>query len=361
MGRAHAQAFRAVAGVFDLPAEPVMELLADVDEATAHRAAVSLGFNRSCGDWRALVEDREIDLVDIAAPNVFHREMALAAIAAAKPVYCEKPLAPTANEAGEMVAAAAAAGIRTMVGFNYLKNPITALAREIVESGEIGEVFAFRGTHFEDYMTDPEGPYTWRFDPAGGDGVTADLASHVIATARYLIGDLEAVCADGDTVVRERPVAPGAEERRAISVADQVRALVRFANGVAGTVEASWVATGRKMQHAFEVTGTKGAIRADFERLNELELYRTDAPAGREGFVRILTGPAHRGYASFTPAPGHQLGFNDLKTIEVRDLIRGLVGEPAPWPDFHEAWQVQRVVDAIARSRVERGWVAIGE
>lgn len=351
MGRAHAAAYRSAADTFDLPVTPRIAFLADVDEATAAAAGKKLGVSRTTGNWRDLVADTSIDLIDITAPNSLHSEMGLAAIAAGKHVYCEKPLAPTAKAAHEMVVAADAAGVRTMTGFTYLKNPITALAREIIEADEIGEVFSFRGWHLEDYMLDPATLINaWRLDPAQGDGVGADLGSHIISLARYLVGPIASVTASRDIVFPERQD----------QVADQIRALVDFENGAGGTIEASWVATGRKMAIGCEIRGTRGAMFFDFERLNELQLYRADQARGREGFKLILAGPAHKDFAAFTPAPGHQLSFNDLKTIEVKDLIEGLVGAgPAPWPDFREAWEVQRVVDGIAESDRGGGPVAI--
>jgi len=363
MGKAHALAYRAVPGIFSLSAQPTLELLADIDAASAERAGAAYGFARTTGAWRDLVNDARVDLVDITTPNVLHKEMAFAAIEAGKPVYCEKPLAPTATDAKAMVDRAEAAGVKTMVGFNYLKNPITVLAKEIVESGELGDVHAFRGTHFEDYMLDPDSLVSaWRLDPRSGDGVVVDLASHVVSLARYLVGDIDAVCADRDTVVTERRAAAGESATQTVEVADQVRALVSFTGGAKGTIEASWIATGRKMGIVCEITGAKGALRFDFERLNELHLYTTGQTRGREGFKTILTGPDHKDYANFCLAPGHQLGFNDIKVIEVRDLIEGLVASDArPWPDFREAWQVQRVIDAISASGRERRWVPIAE
>jgi len=359
MGRAHAIAFTSASSVFDLEAEPHLTLLADVDAETARDAAASLGFTRSTGDWRELISDPEVDVVDITTPNRLHVEMATAAIEAGKHVYCEKPLAPTAAEAGELVRAAEVAGVKTMVGFNYLKNPITALAKEIIESGEIGEVFGFRGNHYEDYMLDPNTLVSpWRFDPRSGDGVVADLGSHVVSLARHLCGPIDSVAAERSTVIGERRDPDG--RPMTIEVADEVDALVRFESGARGTVSASWIATGRKMALGFEVRGTKGAIAVDFERLNELELYTTDQSVGREGFTRVLAGPAHPDFAAFVPAPGHQLGFNDLKAIEVRDLIDGIARpDDAPWPDFREAWEVQRVIDAIARADERGAWTDI--
>ena len=211
MGRSHSHAFHAAPGIFDLPVVPVMEMLADASEDLAAQAAVALGFARSTGDWQALVADPAVDLVDITTPNTLHKPIALAAIAAGKAIYCEKPLAPNAAEAWEMTEAAEKARIKTAVGFNYLKNPMVALAREMVAGGEIGDVVSFRGIHAEDYMTDASAPFTWRLDEKGGHGVVADLGSHIISIARYVVGPIVSLAGQIKTVVGERPIAPGAK------------------------------------------------------------------------------------------------------------------------------------------------------
>ncbi|MFO1056202.1 MAG: Gfo/Idh/MocA family oxidoreductase [Dongiaceae bacterium] len=359
MGRSHALAYRTVGGVFDLPARPVLEIVGDVSEDLARRAAGAFGFARATGDWRQVIADPAVALVDITTPNSLHEPIALAAIAAGKHVYCEKPLAPHATSALAMAEAAEAAGVKTLVGFNYLRNPILALAREMIAGGEIGEVIGFRGIHAEDYMTDPAAPWTWRLDPAGGAGALGDLGSHIISMARFLVGPITAVSGEVDTIVRRRPVAPGATETRPVEVDDEARFLVHFAGGARGTIEASWVACGRKMQLAWEITGSRGSLAFTQERLNELQLYTAGQPKGREGYKTIASGPDHAPYGAFCPAPGHQLGFNDLKVIEVRDLLVGLAGGPAPWPDFREGWEVQKVVDAVLRSARERRWVMV--
>ncbi|MCB1501495.1 MAG: Gfo/Idh/MocA family oxidoreductase [Bauldia sp.] len=360
MGRSHAHAFRAAPGVFELPLMPVFEMLADVNAEVAAKNAAALGFARSTGDWKALVADPAVDLVDITTPNTLHLPIALAAIEAGKPVYCEKPLAPNALDAKRMVDAAERKGIKTAVGFNYLKNPMVALAREIVASGEIGEVVSFRGIHAEDYMTDPKAPWTWRLDKAGGHGVVADLGSHIISIARAIVGPIESLVGQIETVTKERPL-PGSAETRKVEVDDEARALVRFASGATGSLEASWVKAGRKMTLAFEITGSKGTVEVDHERFNELRLYTVGAARGREGFKTILAGPDHQFYKEFCPAPGHQLGFNDIKTIEVMALLKSLAGGPKFMPDFREAWEIQRVVDAIVVSANEKRWVEVTE
>ncbi len=361
MGLCHSLAFRAAPVAFDLPAQPVLEMLAEIDDEAARHAAERLGYARSTGDWRVLVADPKVDLVDIAAPNVLHKPIALAAIAAGKPVYCEKPLAPGAADARILMDSAEAAGVKTMVGFNYLKNPIVALTREIVASGEIGEVIGFRGVHAEDYMADPATPYNWRLELAGGFGVLTDLGSHIISMARFLVGDIAAVCGQLETIVKQRPVSDGAAETREVEAIDQARFLVRFGGGASGSIEVSWVATGRKLQHDFEITGTRGSLAFTHERMNELKLFTPGQPTGREGYKTILAGPDHPNYGNFLPAPGHQIGFNDTKTIEVRDLIVGLADGGAPWPDFREGWEVQRVVDAVVRSAADGSWVPVSE
>ena len=201
MGKAHAFAYRAALAAFpDIPA-PRLEMIADVEEGLAARAALQYGFARSSASRRQLVNDPRIDVVSITTPNTLHKDMALAAIAAGKHVHCEKPLSPSLAESAQMVEAAEKAGVVTQVGFNYIKNPLLKLARDMVAAGELGEITGFRGIHAEDYMHDPDGPYSWRIDPVGGPGVIADLGSHIIGMARFLLGPIAEVSADVRTVV----------------------------------------------------------------------------------------------------------------------------------------------------------------
>jgi predicted dehydrogenase len=361
MGRSHALAWRMAPTIFGLPIEPRLELLADVDQATAEKAAKGFGFARATGDWQALVSDPAVDLVDITTPNIWHEPMAMAAIAAGKPVYCEKPLAPDARTAFAMAEAAETAGVPTAVGFNYIKNPILQLARDIAQSGEIGELWNYRGIHAESWMAEPGSPWSWRLDPRGGAGAVADLGSHVISMARFVVGEIDEVCGEVRTVIRERPVAWGAAEMRKVEVDDQARALVRFSTGMGGVLEADWAAQGRVLNLGFELFGSTGSILVDLERMNELKLFKLGSAKGREGFTLIPAGPAHADYAAFCPAPGHQLGFNEIKAIEVKEIVRALLEDRHFYPDFRQAAQVQAVVDAILLSSRERRWVKVTE
>lgn len=351
MGRAHAVAFAAAARTFDLGVTPVLDVLADRDDAAAADAARSLGFIRSTGDWRAAVSDPGVDLVAITTPNVLHAPIALAAIAAGKAVYCEKPLAVTLADAALMTRAAEAARLPTAVGFTYLFNPMISVAREIIKGGEIGEVTAFRGIHAEDFMTSADAPFNWRCEPGNAGGALADIGSHCIAMARHLVGEIAAVSGRLHTAHFARSGKP-------VAIDDQADAVIRFDTGATGTVACSWIATGQKMGLRFEITGTKGALSFTQERLNELRIYQPGA-RGREGFLTIEAGPEHADYGAFCPASGHQLGYNDLKTIEAKAAIEVTLGRPNTAKSFRDAWAVMCVDDAIRRSHVEQRWVEV--
>ncbi|MFQ8433958.1 Gfo/Idh/MocA family protein [Amaricoccus sp. W119] len=354
MGKTHAFGFASAPRVFDLPYEIELHTLADRSDAVAAEAARAFGFARSTGDWRAMVADPEIDLVDITAPNALHKEMALAAIAAGKHVYCEKPLAPLAGDAREMADAAEAAGVKTQVGFNYLCNPMLAQAREMIRSGALGEIRSYRGVHAEDYMADASAPFTFRNDPVGG-GALADIGSHALATAEYLLGPITKVLGDCATVITSRP--DGAGGTKTVETDDVGRAFLRFENGAAGTIEANWIAMGRKMQHDFEIYGSKGALLFSQERFNELHFYSAADPAGQRGFRRIEAGPDHAPYGLFCVAPGHQLGFNDLKAIEIARYLDAIAGR-APEPfGFRAGERIQTLIETIQRSSRETAWL----
>jgi predicted dehydrogenase len=360
IGRTHAIALSAVGAVFQDITAPLRVLVADSDAARASAAAESLGFERSTGNWRDLIDNPAVDVVDICTPNHLHREMALAAIAAGKHVYCEKPLANTSSEAREIADAACAAGVVHAIGFNYACNPLLQLAREMVAAGELGEVIGLRGCYLEDYMSDPSLPWSWRCDrQLAGAGALADLGSHLVNAAHLLLGPIRRVNGSLQTVHRERRDATGLARR--VENEDMAQVLVEFANGVCGTFDISRVATGYKCGLQFAVTGSLGTLEFNQERMNELRFYDHRDRSGRRGFRTILTGPEHPDYQPFCPAPGHGLGYNDLKIIEVRNVIRSITSGAAGAPDFLEGWRVQRVMEAIEASHASRHWVEVGE
>lgn len=356
MGKAHAFGYITAQSVFDLPCRFSLRTLADITQDGAEKAAARIGFERATADWRDIVNDPEIDIVSITSPNALHKEMALAAIGAGKHVHCEKPLAPLVSDAREMTEAAEAAGVKTQVGFNYLCNPMMKLAKEMIEAGELGEIRAWRGLHAEDYMADAGGPFTFRHEPAGG-GSLADIGSHALATAEYLCGPVSRVLGDLTTMITERPDGKGG--RRMVEADDVGRAFLRFENGATGSIESNWIATGRKMQHDFEISGSKGALSFSQERFNELHFYAAGDAAGRRGFRRIEAAPEHEPYGLFCVAPGHQIGFNDLKAIEMAGFARAIAGDgPEPF-SFRAGLRIQHLVETIQHSARETAWLEV--
>ncbi|WKZ49529.1 MAG: Gfo/Idh/MocA family oxidoreductase [Anaerolineales bacterium] len=373
MGKAHATAFTNAPLVFgNEPGRPVLEIVADVEAKALERWAGEFGFARWTTNWREVVKDPRVDVVDITTPNALHAEMAIAAAQAGKHIYCEKPLATTSADAARIVAAVEKSGVISIVGFNYLKNPAQAFARQLIESGDLGEITLFRGTFDQDFLANPNIPFSWRMDRAqAGTGALGDLGSHTIAFAQFLVGDIAEVCGLVSTRIKERIVpasgsgyastAQNGGERRVVENEDITEFLIRFENGAVGTIGTSRIGMGRKLGLGYEIQGTKGSLFYTQERMNEIQLYR-DSDAEREkGYKTIYIGPEHPGYKAFFGLAGIGLGYNDQKIIEAHDLITAVaLGQPAQ-PDVRFAYQVNKVIDAVDVSCKERRWVRVSE
>lgn len=354
IGKAHALAWRQARAVMgDLP--PLrLELLCDTPEDRARAMADQFGFARATGDWRAAVADPQVDIVSITTPNGLHRPMAEAALAAGKHVWCEKPMALTLADAEAMADTAARSGRVTLLGYNYVRNPAVAHAERLIAEGRIGRPVHFRGWVDEDYQADPDLPWTWRARLAeAGLGALGDLGCHLVSLMLRLMGPVESLIADTQVIHATRPVSGGG--RAAVENEDTATAILRFASGAQGSLSTSRSAWGRKNRLDFEVHGTAGMICFAQERMNELQVYVNEGSAAEAGFRTILTGPAHPPFGQFVPAPGHQLGFTDLKTIEAADLLRAVAGGPPAWPNFAEGLEIERIIHAIARSGTAGG------
>jgi predicted dehydrogenase len=373
MGKAHAIAFHNVPLVFgNEPARPRLEVVADIDADAVKAWAENFGFARWTTDWREIVEDPNIDLVDITTPNHLHAEMAIAAAEAGKHVYCEKPLAITSADAARIVAAVEKSGVTNIVGFNYLKNPAQAFARQLIAEGELGEITLFRGTFDQDFLANPDIPFSWRQDrKLAGTGALGDLGSHTISLAHFLVGEIVEVCGLNATRIKERvlPVsgsgyaatAQKGGEMRSVENEDITECLIRFENGAIGTIGTSRVGVGRKLGLGYEIHGTKSSLFYTQERMNELKLYRHTDPDREKGYKTVYIGPEHRGYGAFFGLAGIGLGYNDQKTIEAHDLITAVAIGQKVQPDVRFAYGVNKVIDAIDLSCRERRWVQVSE
>ncbi|MCB9421707.1 MAG: Gfo/Idh/MocA family oxidoreductase [Ardenticatenaceae bacterium] len=373
MGKAHATAFKNVPLVFgNEPARPVLEIVADLDEEALKVWASDFGFARYTTDWREIIHDPNVDIVDITTPNHLHAEMAIAAAEAGKHIYCEKPLALTSADAAKIVEAVEKAGVISIVGFNYFKNPAQAFARQLIEEGELGEITLFRGTFDQDFLADPNVPFSWRLDrQLAGTGTLGDLGSHTLGLAHFLVGEITEVCGMMSTVVKERAVpvggsgyaakAEGDAPMREVENEDITECLVRFANGAVGAIGTSRVGTGRKLGLGYEIQGTKGSLFYTQERMNELKLYRHTDPDREKGYKTVYIGPDHPGYKAFFGLAGIGLGYNDQKIIEAHDLVTAVALNQPAYPDVRFAYGVNKVMDAIDLSVQEKRWVNVSE
>ncbi len=356
MGKAHAVAYSAVGAVFDTALRPRLEMVAATSPGSAARHARAFGFRRAARDWQELVADPLVEAVVIASPQETHRAIAGAAFALGKPVFCEKPLGASLEAARAMVAAAEAAGVVHMVGFNYLRTPATQFVRRLLAEGAIGRVVWFRGEHTEDFLADPALAATWR-TRGMANGVLGDLAPHMINCALALMGPIAALSAMVETVHATRSGPSGPEP---VTNDDHAQITCRFAGGAMGHLYFSRVATGRKMGYAYEIHGSAGAIRFDQEDQNALWLYRAEGPEAERGFRKILTGPAHPDYRAFCLGPGHGTGYQDQIIIEARDFLQAIHQRRPVYPTFRDGLAVWEVVDAAARSAAGGGTVAVG-
>jgi predicted dehydrogenase len=373
MGKAHSLAYAAMPMFFwPAPAIPKRKLIADVNEDLAKEAATRFGYESYTGDWRKLVNDPAIDIVDIATPNNMHPQMAIAAAEAGKVVMCEKPLARNAAEAKSMYEAVKKAGVINMVAFNYRRTPAVPLAKKLIDEGTIGKIRNFRCTYLQSWSADPDSPLSWRFQKSvAGSGALGDIGAHVIDMARWLCGEITAVNSIVKNYVPERPVQSGGldqlaaaqkltnAEKKPVDVDDEVMTFLKFDNGAVGSMEATRNAWGRHNFITLEIHGEIGSIYFNYERRDELQLALAGDPPDRSGFRTIYTGPAHPYGEGLWPIPALGIGYGETKIIECYDLCKAVVEGKPPSPNFRDGYQIARICDAILESGQKEAWVEI--
>ena len=366
MGRAHSNAYRQVGRFFDVDPAPRMRALCGRDEGAVRSAAGALGWESYETDYGRMLERDDIHLVDISSSGDTHHEFAVAALEAGKHVLCEKPLANTLAEAEEMAEAArkakAEAGTVSMVCHNYRRVPAVQLAKRLIDRGRLGEIRHWRAVYLQDWLLDPAAPMTWRLrKETGGAGPLADLGSHLVDLAHFLVGPIAEVVGAAETFIKERPreVANGANPQTdRVTVNDAAAFLARFENGAMGTFEASALVPGRKAKESFEINGSEGSLIFDLERMNELRVYFEDADPETSGFRTLLvTEPEHPYMARWWP-PGHIIGYEHTFVHTVKDLLDGIKTGENPGPTFEDGLRVQAVIDAVERSLRRRAWAS---
>lgn len=372
MGKAHSLAYAAMPMFFwPAPARPVKKVVVDVTDELARSAAERYSWESSSSSWRDVIEDPAIDIIDIATPNNLHAEIAIAAAEAGKHIICEKPLAPTAEEAGRMYEAAKKAGVVTAVAFNYRRTPAVALAKKYIDEGAIGEVLNFRGTYLQDWSADPNSPLSWRFQKdIAGSGAVGDIGSHVVDLARYLVGDISEVTSLVSTFITDRPLQSSGFDalggstkadgpRGTVDVDDEAMSLIRFRNGAVGSIEATRNAWGRNNFITFEIHGTEGSLFFNYENRDELQVAFKNDPADRRGFRTVYSGPNTPYGASLWPIPALGIGYGETKIIEAHDFLKAVVEGGTVEPNFADGYQTALVDEAILESGRTGQWVKV--
>ncbi|WP_433623537.1 Gfo/Idh/MocA family protein [Halomicrococcus sp. NG-SE-24] len=353
MGKAHANAMARLPMFFPDAPDVERHVLVGRDEEALADAADRLGFETTSTDWESAIDD--VDVFYNLGPNHVHAEPSIAALERGVPVLSEKPLANDLASAERMADAAADAGVPTATAFNYRYVPALRYAKNLIDDGELGEIRHFRGRYLQDWLADPDAPWSWRnSEEMAGSGALGDLGAHTIDLARFLVGNVERVSGHCQTFVDERPV-EGEDETRPVTVDDAYSAQAELEDGAMATFEASRFATGHKNDHTVEVHGSKGSLKFSLERMNELEVLREDS----RGYETVLVTDADDPYVDHWWPPGHVLGWEHTFVHEDYEFLSAVESGEEYHPNFEDGAAVQRVLDAIQRSDAEAEWVDV--
>jgi predicted dehydrogenase len=348
MGKAHANAFRTVGYMmWPPPVQPELVVVAGRDESAVAEAARRYGFKAHTTDWHDVVTDPRVDIFDNCGPNFMHAEPTIAAAEAGKHVICEKPLGRDADESFETWRRVEATGVKHLCAFNYRFVPAIRLARELIESGELGEIRHYRARYLQDWITEPDFPMVWRLDrEQAGSGALGDLGSHIIDLGHYLVGDIASVSGLTRTFIDDRPGGT-------VDVDDAFEATVAFEGGAVGTLEATRFARGRKNALSLELNGSNGSVAFDLERPNELQVSVPSLPTSVDGFRTVsVTESEHPFMANWWP-PGHVIGWEHTFVHEIHHLLKAIAEDGDVEPHgatFRDGYRAAEVCDAIARS-----------
>jgi len=369
MGKAHSNAWLKADKFFDLKARPVMKMICGRDKAGVSQAAYKWGWDQFVTDWRDVVNDPTIDIVDINTPNDTHAEITIAAAKAGKAILCEKPLAMDVKQGKQMVEAVKKAGVVNMICHNYRRIPALVQAKKMIDAGDIGTIYHYRARYAQDWITDPNFPLVWRLQSkVAGSGTHGDINAHIIDIARYLVGEFSEVCGQMETFIKERPLlseqgsgltATGAKKMGKVTVDDTAMFIGRFKNGALANLEATRFALGRKNGIQVEINGSKGSLYFDFEDMNRLKYYNDADPADRRGFRDILVTEGVHAYANHWWPPGHIIGYEHTFVHTIADFVNAVVDKHSVHPTLADGLANQIVLEAVEKSAKTKKWIKL--
>ena len=361
MGKAHSSAWSRVSQFFEPDFTPVLKVACDIEKDRASRFAERWGWESVETDWRAVVARKDVDIVDISVPTFLHHEIAIEAAKAGKHIFCEKPVALSADHARRMYEAAEKAGVTHYVNHNYRRCPAVGLAKQYIEDGRIGRIFHWRGAYLQSWITDPSFPLTWQLRrETAGAGPHFDLNSHSVDLARFLVGEVDSVTAMTAQFIKERPLdtAAGgafdasstASELGEVTVEDAAFVLAAFENGALGSFESTRFATGRKNYNCFEIYGSKGSLAFNLERMNELQYFSAEDEPSAQGFRTILATEALHPYVANWWPPGHIIGYEHTFVHAVADFLNAISRGTLIRPNFEDGLKTMQVLEAALES-----------
>ena len=372
MGRAHSNAWRQAPKFFPLKAHVELHTICGRDSAAVQSARSQLGWQNSSTDWRELIDNPLIDIIDINTPNESHCEIAVAAAQNGKHVLCEKPLALTVKQAQAMLSAAQKSKIVHMVCHNYRRIPAIALAKKMITEGALGQIYHYHARYAQDWLVDSDFPLNWRLDKKiSGYGAHGDINAHIIDLARYLVGEFTKVNGMMHTFIPERPVESNAKsstlmpkvQRKMgkVTVDDTSIFLGAFENGALANLEATRMALGRKNHIQFEINGSKGSVSFDFEDMNRLKFFDATNAPDRQGFRDILVtqqNGVHPYVGQWWP-PGHILGYEHTFVHTAADFVNACIDRKPVQPTFEDGLKNQMVLAAVEESAKSGKWVKV--
>ena len=364
MGKAHANGYRKMPFFFyPPPALPRLVAICGRTEEAVAEAAKRFGFETYYTDWKKLIADDRIELVDNCLPNNMHAEPCIEAAEAGKNIICEKPLASTLEDAKAVYEAAEKAGVKNMTAFNYRFVPAIRLAKQLIDEGYIGKILQYRAVYLQEWIMDPNFPLVWRLRKSvAGSGALGDLGAHIIDLARFLVGEVASVCGLTETFIKERPLPEDPEKKGKVDVDDVFIAMARFKNGAIGSFEASRFCAGRKNYQRVEIHGTEGSIVFNLERLNELEVYSKKDPEDRMGFRDILVTESVHPFMEHWWPHGHIIGWEHTFVHEIHHFIDCIVNDKPVAPmaaTFYDGLKCQEILNAIEESARKGRWVEL--
>jgi predicted dehydrogenase len=363
MGRTHSNAYHKVTNFFDVPYEPVLQVVCGLVEEEAKAFAEKWGYKSHTTDWHKVVEDENIDVVEICVPNNVHAEIAIAAAKAGKAIICEKPLALNVSQAEEMVKAVEDAGVPNLVSFNYRRVPAVTLAKQLIDEGRLGKIFHYRANFLQDWTISAKVPQggmaTWRLDiKAAGSGVTGDLLAHCIDTAMWQNGPITDVCAMTETFIKERMHAETGKVEP-VGIDDACTFLCHFDNGSLGNFESTRYARGHKALYTFEINGEKASIAWDLHDLHRLSYFDHGDESIVRGWRSIHVTDSDMPYMDKWWVPGLQIGYEHTFVHQVAEFLQNLAEGKSTSPNFREALATQYVCDAVLTSAKNKKWETV--